>query len=394
MSDTINVITVGHSSSGLNELEHALGEDTSLDLTRKLMLEGAVDPFDDLPVSGGVVILDLGLNWREVLTAVATRVRRNRTPMILIGPDGDTEMMRAAIKAGARDFYTRPLNAPELRQSIHRLANEPQGGEVSNSENSIAIFMSAKGGAGASAITTAIGHSIANRVESPRVLLTDLDLQYGNLPLYFDESSRSNLTQALIANDRIDQTVLDSCLITTDSGIDLLAGYSDQVFSAWETQHTSISNMMNLVSDNYDHVLVDIPRQIDPITFQAIERAASINIVMQQTLSDLRYTRQVLSLLRDQGLPNNRLRVIVNRYEKNSVLRAVDISDAFDSIEVTTLPNDFKRMSFATDNAVPLIRKFRKAPLTKALDNLAEKIFPQAVVEKRGLFGKRRVSSA
>ena len=72
--------------------------------------------------------------------------------------------------------------------------------------------------------------------------------------------------------------------------------------------------MMNLVSDNYDHVLVDIPRQIDPITFQAIERAASINIVMQQTLSDLRYTRQVLSLLRDQGMPNNRLRVIVNRY--------------------------------------------------------------------------------
>ena len=150
MSSSINVAIVGHSSTGLNQLEQILQDDLGIDISRKLLRDNAVDPFEDLPVTSSVVILDLSDNWRAVLDSVASRVRRNRTPILLVGPDEEPEMMRLALRAGARDFQTRPLYADELMSSVHRLANEQQQIELGSSNASLAVFISAKGGAGAS----------------------------------------------------------------------------------------------------------------------------------------------------------------------------------------------------------------------------------------------------
>lgn len=388
MSDAINVTIVGHSSTGLNALEHVLQENPGIDVTRKLLLD-TYDPLEDLPVDSNVIVLDLGDNWREILDAVASRSRRNRTPMILVGPDDNTEMMRLALRAGARDFQTHPVKANEFLSSVLRLADEAQFSDTGIASANSSVFISAKGGAGSSAIITALGQALARRNNKPRVLLVDLDLQYGNLPLYFDASSSTSLTQALIAGERMDATLIDACIIPATPGIDLLASYSDQVFSPWETPQKTISNLFNVLNDQYDFVLFDVPRQIDPINFQAIEQAASVCIVMQQTISDLRYAKQIVSLLRDQGLPNDRLRVVVNRHDKKNVLRSMDIQDAFEGIPVTTLPNDFKRMSFATDNAVPLLRKYQKAPLSKEIVLLSELLFAVPEEPKRGFFRRR-----
>lgn len=391
MSSTVNAAIVGHSTTGLNAIEEAIQDDPEIDISRKLLRDWALDPFEDLPVTCSVFILDLGKNWREVLDAVANRVRRNRTPIILVGPTDNSELMKLALRAGARDFQTHPLNPTELIASVHRLANEQYLSSSDSSSASMAVFMSAKGGAGSSAIVTALGHALKQRERDKRVLLVDLDLQHGNLPLYFDESSTTRLTQALIANERMDATLLDACVIPGPNGIDLLASFSDQVFSPWEISQNTVTNLLNYINDQYEYVLVDVPRQIDPITFHAMEKARYICVVMQQSLSDLRYARQILHLLRDQGLPNERLRIVANRLDKKRSVRMNDILDAFDPIECTSIPNDYKRMSFATGNAVPLVKKFQKAPISKSVFELANLLFPLKDEPRRGLFGKRRV---
>lgn len=393
MSSTINVTLSGYSSSGLNDIEQALQDDYSIEPIRKLLREGG-DLTEELPTNGDVLILELGDNWRELLGSIAPLVRRSRIPLIVIGPDGDAEMVRFALKAGARDFQTRPVVASELRISIKQLADESQNLMRGAANGSLAVFMSAKGGAGASAIVAALGNELASRKEDSRTLLVDLDLQYGNLPLYFDKSSDSRLSQSLISNERIDSVLLDACLVSLSDGYDLLASCSEQVFSAWDIQQAPVASLINLVCEKYDQVLVDIPRQVDPITFQAIEKASHVNIVMQQTLSDLRYTQQIIKLLREQGISNDRMRVIVNRHDKHRVLRTIDIIDAFEGIKITTLPNDYKRMSYATGNAVSLVKKYKSALLTKSIKQLSENLFPSKMKLKRTWYGAKRLVSA
>ena len=195
---------------------------------------------------------------------------------------------------------------------------------------------------------------------------------------------------ALASNIRIDATVLDACTIKTEEDIDVLATYYDTVFSPWDVNSQAVGNLLNLLQSRYDHIIADMTRMIDPINFQAIERASRVCIVMQQNLAGLRYTRQFVGLLRDQGVPNDRLSVLVNRYDRSNVVRKQDIEDAFENHTVFTVPNDYKRMGYATDNAVSVIAKWRSAPVSKTLNNLTKRLWPEPVKARRGLFGRRK----
>ena len=165
------------------------------------------------------------------------------------------------------------------------------------------------------------------------------------------------------------------------------------MFSPWEIPQSTVQNLFNLISDRYDHIVVDIPRQLDPITYRAVEMADEVCIVIQQTLSDLRQSRQIIGLLRDQGVPADRLRIVVNRFDKKNALLLSDIQDAFAGLKISTLPNDFKKMSFSRDNAIPLIKKFRKATISKSVLQLAASLFPEKEEVAKGFFKGRRSAS-
>lgn len=389
MSETVSVTVLGHSSTRLNSLEMALQEASDFDITRKLLMEGQVDPFEDLPSVTNVVVLDLADNWQDVLHAITSRSRGHRPPMILVGPDGNSDMMRLALKAGARDFHAHPINGGELVESVRQTGNERPDVDGSNQAD-IVVFASAKGGSGSTALACSMASALRDRDPEKRILILDLDFQYGNLPLYFDKGANPKLALALASNIRIDATVLDACTIKTEEDIDVLATYYDTVFSPWDVNSQAVGNLLNLLQSRYDHIIADMTRMIDPINFQAIERASRVCIVMQQNLAGLRYTRQFVGLLRDQGVPNDRLSVLVNRYDRSNVVRKQDIEDAFENHTVFTVPNDYKRMGYATDNAVSVIAKWRSAPVSKTLNNLTKRLWPEPVKARRGLFGRRK----
>lgn len=390
MSKIIDVALVGHTSSDLDLLANSISNDDGLKLNKVLLPQGVNDPLANIIQDVDVIVLSLAENWREVLSNVSSQTKQAKAAVILIGPDGNTEMMRLAMKAGVRDFLTQPISGADLVTEIRQLAAEQPAMPVV-AQGSLCVFISVKGGAGASAIATHTAHAIRYRDEDARVVAMDLDLQYGQLPLYFDQSSDTKLTRALASDERIDHTLLDACLFRTDDGVDVLASRSEQVFSAWETSPQAIDTLLNVVCGRYDHIIVDVPRQIDPISFQALERASRVCVVMQQTLSDLCQAQQVVSLLRDQGIANEKIMIVVNRHETRNTVRSTDIADAFDGLLVQTIPNDHKRMASATGNGEPLPFGRRKPPIVKAITALADELWPPTRIVQRGFFGHRTV---
>ena len=389
MSETLNITIVGFSSAKLNDIENALQSDLTIDVTRKLMLDGAVDPLEDLPSTTGLVVIDLPSNWQDVMNAVSSHSIRTRPLILFVGSHGDTDMMRMALKTGARDFQTHPLNPQELCESLHSISREKHTFDEGGA-GELTVFMGAKGGAGVTAIACCTGMALKEREPDKKVLLLDLDFQYGNMPLHFDERANNKLALSLAANERIDPILLDACLITTDQSVDILATYSDQVLLPWEINTQLISNLFNLLLGRYDYVVVDCPRHIDPVTFQAIERAKDICIVMQQEIADLRFARQMIALVRDQGIQNEKIKLLVNRHDKKSVVRLIDISDVLEHNIVMSVPNDYKRMSYCIDNGVSLAEKWKSAAITKSLTTVVSKLWPMEETKKRRKFGFRR----
>lgn len=388
MNEPINIMLVGHSSSALNQLDDSLQEELDFEINRKHLVNGHVDPYDELPGTIDVVVLVLGENWRDVLSAVAARSARSRAAVILIGPEGNTDIVRLALKAGAKDFHSHPVETDTLVKSIRDVGKKR---DISRTdEGELCVFMSAKGAAGASILACSVAHAMTAKSDKNNTLIMDLDLQYGSLPIYFDQTSNTKLTQTLLASELIDQTLLDACITRTESGIDILSSHSDTVFSSWDVSQNSVNNLLNLVLSHYSHVVVDIPKHIDPISFQAIEKAKKICIVLQQNLSDLRQARQIVGLLKDQGVANDRIILVVNRFEKKGVVRIADVEDAFEQITVVSVPNDYRKMAYAIDNNVSILKKWSSAPVSKSINNLCNSIWPPEHVENKGFFSRNK----
>jgi FixJ family two-component response regulator len=85
------------------------------------------------PSGRGCIVLDMrmtGMIGQDVLEALAAR--GNTLPVIVLTGHGDIPMTVRAMKAGARDFLTKPVNAGALVARIEALFNETSAVELTH----------------------------------------------------------------------------------------------------------------------------------------------------------------------------------------------------------------------------------------------------------------------
>ncbi len=98
-------------------------------------------------------------------------------------------MMRMAMKAGARDFLTEPVDQKELINMLLQLESEKRQTAISE-KGTLTAFINAKGGSGASVLACNVAHMMQERSQQ-EVILMDLDMQFGALAQYLDLKPRT-----------------------------------------------------------------------------------------------------------------------------------------------------------------------------------------------------------
>jgi pilus assembly protein CpaE len=129
-------------------------------------------------------------------------------------------------------------------------------------------------------------------------------------------------------------------------------------------------HLLNVVKDNYERVVVDLPRQIDDVTAAVYERADRVLLVMQQELTCLRDAARLRNILvRELGLPQERLMVVVNRYDKNLPVELPDIKRALgaEDREPMLVPNHYRNVAESINVGIPMMDHARGSAVTKAL---------------------------
>src|SRR5690606_17901581 len=91
-----------------------------------------------------LLLLHVGSGSVEELDALSTRPTAERPPIVVIGDTGHAESMRAAMRAGARDFLPEPVSEEELKASIGRMLAE-QTAPRSSRSCQMTAFINAKG---------------------------------------------------------------------------------------------------------------------------------------------------------------------------------------------------------------------------------------------------------
>lgn len=388
MSKKLQVLVAGRSKEALNVLEELLHGCPAVDPTLRNLTNNHADPLNDVAVMPDVLILHLSSAWEAELKALSTRPMSSRPPFLVVGEQGtDVQILRQAMHAGARDFLTHPVAQAEMATALQRIAQE-RVASVAGAPSRLTVMVNAKGGSGATLLTCNVAHIMAEAAQL-RVAVLDMDVQFGTLPLYLDLTPEQSILQALKVAETLDTVALEAYMAKHDSGLHVLCAIPDGVVLPGEISTERVDRLLSLAMQGYEHVIVDLPRQIDLLTAGIMERADQVVVVMEQSVTHVRDASRLITILNQEvAIPANRIVLVVNRYQAKSAVSIADIQRALKRTPPILVPNDFKHVTESVNLGIPLYQHARKAPISKALVALAEKLSGKSATPKKGFLGR------
>jgi pilus assembly protein CpaE len=367
----LKVLITGRSESAVNKAEQLLKENDRCDISVRIIVNGHVDPLHDLQNLPDLLLL-CDLQCSEELQSLAEISSDDRPALIVFGPGKDTKTIRLAMRAGARDYLTLPLDADELNEAINQVADE-RTRQRDDTNGSLHVFINGKGGSGASFIATNVAHGLAT--SSHRVTLVDLDLQFAGLCRYLDIVPERGLVEAVLAVDGMDQVSAQAFTTRHKSGLRLLSSKTEGLHLNEDIAPERMSDLLNRYRSFNDFVIVDLPRHIDQLSATVLEQADRVSLVMQQSFPHLHDTTRLLTIMREQlGIQDSRINVVVNRFDKDSAILEKDIKKSLRLEDIVKIPNHYRLTAESVNSGVPLSEVTNKASVVRGLREFYQSI--------------------
>jgi len=388
MKLAFSVLLVGRDKQELVALERALNDHGDFRVDVNVVTNGHFDPLHGISTSPDLIVVCLSQAWRDELQQLAERPPATRPPVIVITNPGDeVEHMRLAMHAGARDFITRPVRVETLLDTLNKAVEEKS---VAGGDGPLlTAVVNAKGGSGATLLAVNVAHVMA-REGHQKVALVDMDFQFGTLGLYLDFQPSMGIMEVLEYTDKLDSIALQAYMGSHESGVQVLASTLNNLVLQREIDIDRLNRLLATMQSTYDHVIVDLPRQIDLPTTTTLERADHIVIVTQQSLTHLRDAKRLYGILKNEmGIDKRRILAVVNRYDEKSTIKLADVRKMLRDITIETIPNDYKRVTDNVNLGIPLYKQSHSAPITKAVMQLAVRLSNKGmVIEKQSLLSR------
>lgn len=310
----------------------------------------------------------------ELLQVEAVTSAWPEMAVVLLCPTHTPEFLIQSMRAGVRDIMPSPAPAQALAAMASRVEAKLKGAGNRGGAKVLA-FLPCKGGSGATFLAANLGFHLA---ESASVLLVDLNLQFGDaLSVLHDGRPACNLADVAQGISRLDATFLAASAVQVAPNYSILPAPEDPS-QAVAVKPEHVDAILGMAVAQYDFVLIDLPRSIDPITVRALDRAQRIYPVMQLNLPALRNARQLLTTFGALGYFNEKVEVILNRADKSASVGIDDVRRSLGNVALRTVPNAFKEVSASIDQGVALATLARNNPVARTLADLGDSLRPRS----------------
>lgn len=365
----MRIIGISPSDKRLRDMREAL---TGQDVVGGFVgYSGTLQGQSGLPAQGGfdVLVLDCVENGEAELGALGRlQPLYPGLQTVLVAPPTNPELLLQALRLGVREVVSPELDRSEFQAALRRVGQAQQGGTTTPAR--IIAFVSCKGGSGSTFIATNLGYSLAAQ-EKKRVLLIDLNLQFGDAALFVsDKQPSSTLADVCREIERVDAAFLQSCLVEVLPNYGVLAAPSDPTQSV-EIRPSHIEAILRIAKAHWDYIILDAGRTLDPVSIRALDLADYVMPVLQLTLPFIRDGKRLLDLLRSLDYPAEKIRPLVNRFEKSPELTIADLERTLGTKVFATIPNHYASVASSVNHGVPILERARSSPVTKALASLA-----------------------
>ena len=358
----------------------------------------AIDLSSDLEPH--VVLMDI--NMPDMDGIMATELIRQQAPwvqIVILSVQGDPNYMRRAMLAGARDFLTKPPTIDELISAIRRAGamsidergkaeamaapsssdgGPMKGGGRMGVDGRIIVVYSPKGGTGCTMVATNLAVSLQS--DECQVVIVDGNLQFGNVSIFFNESSKNHIGDLAPRVDELDNDVVEEVLIDhADSGVKILAAPPKPEF-AEEVTGEQFQQVLRYLRRLFPYVIVDATSALTEYTLSAFDVADLVVVISTQDIPSIAGTKMFLDLAHALGIPAANLVFVMNRYDKRINISPERIGESFKKKIDVVIPLDSRTVIPAVNRGIPFMvdSKMNAMPIGRALQTLADLIVERA----------------
>jgi len=208
----------------------------------------------------------------------------------------------------------------------------------------------------------------AKQLGVPKVLLADLDPLTSTLSFLWKLRPQYSFADALNHVDNLDAE-LWKALVTTYRGVDVLASPDNPADCAAEAPQ--LEGLINHCRRFYDFVFFDLGSPYGAWNLKAAKESDEILLVTSTDVPAVYGAQRALAFLERNGIPRDRIRLLVNRYRKGRGFEPKDVESALGGEIVQLLPYDRDAVDSALLEARPVAGS---SQLGKSLAELAAQI--------------------
>jgi pilus assembly protein CpaE len=341
----------------------------------------------DLPsqaVNGiDVVFLEYQENNPELDHWIERSLVNPRSPAIfLYFKEISTNNLWKAIRLGAKECFTFPIQAEDFQQAVKRIAVQTEVRKGLAKPTQVISFLGCKGGVGTTFLAANLASLLAQEHRG-KVLLVDLDLGFGQLNYFFDVHPEHTLAEVIENIERLDNNYLQTIFCPLGDNFYLLPAPA-RLEEAEAINAGHLEKIISYLKENlgFRWILIDCCHQLDEITMKALEFSESLVLVTGQSIPALSNAKKMLDILTVLQLRELEIEVWVNCWDRQYELTVADVENFLGKAIGGTITYDYKQASASVNEGKLLVETSPRHPIAVDLKLMAGKISQEDTPEE------------
>ncbi|HEX6316782.1 MAG TPA: response regulator [Gemmatimonadaceae bacterium] len=323
----------------------------------------------------------------ESQLAVIDRLNRRERHMSIIatGESTDPSLMLKAMRAGVQEFLLRPIIPTELQSALERLARRTTSAVA---DGQVYAVFGSKGGVGTSTVAVNLAHALTLVQSDAQVAVADFALPGGDVRLLLNVRPPYDLADIASKVNRLDRDLLHSVMVPALDRLWVLA--APERPEADEELDAAVSTaVVKQMRTAFNYSVLDCEHRLNDRSLAALDAADRILLLTELKVPALRAAQRMIGVFRRLGYPNEKLGVVVNRYQSEDVVSPSEAAEVLKAEIFFRLPNDYPTCSRASTDGVPVSTIAPQSKLAAAYRQLASRLSGVSEQDRHSANGSR-----
>lgn len=230
-------------------------------------------------------------------------------------------------------------------------------------------FFGGKGGTGKT--TLAIGVAAQLAKAGKRVMLLDLDLQFGDVSMALDVDGKNSIVDLVQDRGGITIENINGFAVEHGTGMSVLCAPKSPEFAEFVTA-AHVEKIIDIMRPYYEYIIIDLPASFNDTTITACENCEEIYLVYNCEILSLRNAKVCYSIL-DQLHQREKIRFILNKVEKGLV-KIEDFEEMFQTKMFASVPADYAAAVSSINKGMAVTVAQPKSAISKGISEITDKI--------------------